>query len=384
MTDSLILMVFLVAIIFLSGALLAATPWFMKKGECFAVTIPESAQADERFLAFRKRYAAAVLAVTLICAVALGVVSSVALGGIGASPAADVASANAIPTATIVAAATIPLIVSFALMLHYRKKINSIKREEGWKAERDEAVALVGFEEAPVVPSLAWNVIYVPIVLVTLAIGLVFYPAAPDLVPTHFDFAGNVNQWTPKGPALIAFPLLFEVFMAACFIISHWMTIRSKKDIDPARPAISAYAYGAFARAECIVLLVGGSMLTAVLGIVMVLMMTEVLSLFVTMALIIVVTLAFVGATIAISVVYGQSGSRLVKRLDASGDIIADNDEHWKAGIFYWNKDDASLILPKRFGVGWTMNWARPAAWLSVGGFTLASIAFVAACIFLM
>lgn len=382
MTDSLILMVFLVAIIFLSGALLAATPWFMKKGECFAVTIPESAQADERFLAFRKRYAAAVLAVTLICAVALGAVSNVALGKMGS--AADSDSLNAILAAAIVAAAMMPLVASFALMLHYRKRVEAIKREEGWKAERDEAVALIGFEEAPVPPSLAWNVVYVPIVLITLAIGLALYPSAPDLVPTHFDFAGNVNQWTPKGPALIAFPLLFEVFMAACFIFSHWMTIRSKKDIDPARPAISAYAYGAFARAECILLLVGGSVLTAVLGIVMILMMAEILSMLVTVALIIVATLILVGATIAVSIVYGQSGSRLVKRLEEKGDIIADNDEHWKAGIFYWNKDDASLFLPKRFGVGWTMNWARPAAWLIVGGFTLASIAFVAACIFLM
>lgn len=382
MTDSLILMVFLVAIVFLSGALLAATPWFMKKGECFAVTIPESAQADERFLAFRKRYAAAVLAVTLICAVALGAVSSVTLGKMGSAPDSD--SLNAILTAAIVVAATIPLVASFALMLYYRKRVEAIKREEGWKAERDEAVALIGFEEAPVPPSLAWNVVYVPIVFITLAIGLALYPSTPDLVPTHFDFAGNVNQWTPKGPTLIAFPLLFEVFMAACFIFSHWMTIRSKKDIDPARPAISAYAYGAFARAECILLLVGGSVLTAVLGIVMILMMTEILSMPVTIALIIVTTLVFVGATIAIPIVYGQSGSRLVKRLEENGDIIADNDEHWKAGIFYWNKDDASLFLPKRFGVGWTMNWARPAAWLIVGGFTLASIAFVAACIFLM
>lgn len=65
MTDSLILVAFLIAIVFLSGALLAATPWFMKKNECFAVTIPESAQADVRFLAFRKRYAVAVLVVTL-------------------------------------------------------------------------------------------------------------------------------------------------------------------------------------------------------------------------------------------------------------------------------------------------------------------------------
>ena len=382
MTDSLILMVFLVAIVFLSGALLAATPWFMKKGECFAVTIPESAQADERFLAFRKRYAAAVLAVTLICAVALGAVSSVTLGKMGS--AVDAASSDVILVAAIVVAATIPLVASFALMLHYRKRVEAVKMEEGWKAERDEAAALIGFEEAPVPPSLAWNVVYVPIVLITLAIGLALYPSTPDLVPTHFDFAGNVNQWTPKGPALIAFPLLFEVFMAACFIFSHWMTIRSKKDIDPARPAISAYAYGAFARAECILLLAGGSVLTAVLGIVMILMMAEILSMLVTIALIIVATLILVGATIAIPIVYGQSGSRLVKRLEENGDIIADNDEHWKAGIFYWNKDDASLFLPKRFGVGWTMNWARPAAWLIVGGFTLASIAFVAACIFLM
>ena len=382
MTDSLILMVFLVAIIFLSGALLAATPWFMKKGECFAVTIPESAQADVRFLAFRKRYAAAVLAVTLICAVALGVVSNVVLGKM--SSAADAASLNTILVAAIVAAATIPLIASFALMLHYRKKVKAIKREEGWRAETDEAVALIGFEEASVPPSLAWNVVYVPIVLITLALGLALYPSTPDLVPTHIDFAGNVNQWTPKGPALIAFPLLVEVFMAACFIFSHWMTIRSKKDVDPARPAISAYAYGAFARAECILLLVSGSVLTAVLGIVMILMMTEFLSMLVTMVLIIVATLVFVGATIAFSVVYGQSGSRLVKRLEENGAIIADNDEHWKAGIFYWNKDDASLILPKRFGVGWTMNWARPVAWLIVGGITLASIAFVAACVLLM
>lgn len=382
MTDSLTLMVFLIAIVFLSGAILAATPWFMKKNECFAVTIPESAQTDVRFLAFRKRYAAAVLAVTLICAVALGVVSNVVLGKM--SSATDAASLNAILVAAIVATATIPLIASFALMLHYRKKVKAIKREEGWKAERDEAVALIGFEEAPAPPSLAWNVVYVPIVLITLALGLALYPSTPDLVPTHIDFAGNVNQWTPKGPALIAFPLLVEVFMAACFIFSHWMTIRSKKDVDPARPAISAYAYGAFARAECILLLVSGSVLTAVLGIVMILMMTETLSMLVTMVLIIVATLVFVGAMIAFSVVYGQSGSRLAKRLEENGGIIADNDEHWKAGIFYWNKGDASLILPKRFGVGWTMNWARPAAWVIVGGFTLASIAFVAACVFLM
>ena len=382
MTDSFGLSLFLVVTVFLCGALLAVTPWLMKKSECFTVTIPESAQADVRFLAFRKRYAVAVLAVTLICAFALAIVSGVPLGKM--SSAADADSSDAILVAAIVAAATIPLVASFALMLHYRKRVETIKREEGWKAERDEAVALIGFEEAPVPPSLAWNVAYVPIVLITLAIGLAIYPSAPDMVPMHMDFAGNVNSWAPKGPELIAFPVLLEAFMAACFILSHWVTLRSKKDIDPARPFISAYAYGAFARAECLLLLIGGATLTAVLGVPMILMMAELVSPVVTIGLIVLVVLAFTVAAAVVSLVYGQSGSRLLKRLDASGGMIADNDEHWKAGIFYFNKDDASLILPKRFGVGWTMNWARPAAWLIVGGFTLASIAFVAACIFLM
>ena len=382
MTDSFGLSLFLVVTVFLCGALLAVTPWLMKKSECFTVTIPESAQADVRFLAFRKRYAVAVLAVTFICAFALAIVSGVPLGKM--SSAADADSSDAILVAAIVAAATIPLVASFALMLHYRKRVETIKREEGWKAERDEAVALIGFEEAPVPPSLAWNVAYVPIVLITLAIGLAIYPSAPDMVPMHMDFAGNVNSWAPKGPELIAFPVLLEAFMAACFILSHWVTLRSKKDIDPARPFISAYAYGAFARAECLLLLIGGATLTAVLGVPMILMMAELVSPVVTIGLIVLVVLAFTVAAAVVSLVYGQSGSRLLKRLDASGGMIADNDEHWKAGIFYWNKDDASLILPKRFGVGWTMNWARPATWVIVGGFTLASIAFVAACIFLM
>lgn len=382
MTDSLILMAFLIAIVFLSGALLAVTPWLMKKSECFTVTIPESAQEDARFRTFRMRYSAIVLAVTIVCAAAMGVLAwacsneTVAVAGMG--------SRDIVFAAIVIVATLVPMVASFVLMLHYRKRICAIKESEGWRSENSQAAAVVGFEDIPQPPSLAWNLVYVPIVLITLAIGLAIYPSAPDMVPMHMDFAGNVNSWAPKGPELIAFPVLLEVFMAACFILSHWVTLRSKKDIDPARPFISAYAYGAFARAECLLLLIGGATLTAVLGVPMILMMAELVSPVATIGLIVLVVLAFTVAAAAVSLVYGQSGSRLFKRLDASGGMITDNDEHWKAGIFYWNKDDASLILPKRFGIGWTMNWARPAAWLIVGGFTLASIAFVAACIFLV
>ncbi|MES1169082.1 MAG: DUF5808 domain-containing protein, partial [Leifsonia sp.] len=38
-----------------------------------------------------------------------------------------------------------------------------------------------------------------------------------------------------------------------------------------------------------------------------------------------------------------------------------DDDEHWKAGLLYVNRDDPALIVPRRFGLGWTVNLGRPA-----------------------
>ncbi len=373
MSDFPLLALFLVAVVFLTGAFLAATPWLMKKSECFTVTVPEFAQTDWRFRSFRVRYAVSVLAVTLACAVAMGVASCV----YASAAVAGSSLAEALFVAIVVVASIVPTIVSFALMLFYRKKVQAIKAEEGWKAEHSESVAVVGFEEVPKPPSLAWNAAYVPIVLVTLAVGLAIYPTLPDVVPLHMDFAGNVDRWEPKSPSLIAFPVLFELFMAACFVLSHWAVARSKKDVDPAHPAISAYAYGAFTRAECILVLVGGLALTGILGVLMMLLMTDLVSPLPVIVLIVVVALIFTVAAVVVSVVYGQSGSRLARRMSEANGMPVDNDEHWKCGIFYCNKDDASLFLPKRFGVGWTLNWARPAVWVVVIGFLLVTIAFV-------
>lgn len=34
--------------------------------------------------------------------------------------------------------------------------------------------------------------------------------------------------------------------------------------------------------------------------------------------------------------------------------------------IFYYNKEDANLLIPKTFGFGWTLNWANPISWLII------------------
>ncbi|WP_146943979.1 DUF5808 domain-containing protein [Chryseobacterium hagamense] len=36
------------------------------------------------------------------------------------------------------------------------------------------------------------------------------------------------------------------------------------------------------------------------------------------------------------------------------------NPSFWKFGLFYYNKEDKRIFPPKRYGLGWTVNFADP------------------------
>ena len=42
------------------------------------------------------------------------------------------------------------------------------------------------------------------------------------------------------------------------------------------------------------------------------------------------------------------------------------NPNHWRLGIFYFNRQDRRLLVPKRSGFGWTLNFAHLGAWLII------------------
>lgn len=73
---------------------------------------------------------------------------------------------------------------------------------------------------------------------------------------------------------------------------------------------------------------------------------------------------------------YRMSGRRA---LQASEPYDGTPDAHWYGGIFYYNPGDAAVLVPKRYGWGWTFNFARPAAW----AFTVVILGFVAVSVWL-
>ncbi|KOS64587.1 DUF1648 domain-containing protein [Lysinibacillus agricola] len=51
----------------------------------------------------------------------------------------------------------------------------------------------------------------------------------------------------------------------------------------------------------------------------------------------------------------------------ASEVMDVDEDRYWKGGLIYMNRQDPSVFVEKRFGVGWTMNFANPRGYIVIG-----------------
>ena len=363
------MLAFTVALVPLTGIMTSVPPFLMRRGEVFAVTVPDTAAHDPYLRRLKRRYALLMATLTAVLT---------AVGAFGAFT-GDAGLALAV----LCVGMLLLCIGSYGLMLYFRSKVRSYKKEQGWQASARESVAVVGDAPVPRAVSLKWNLLYLPVIAVTLAIGAVGYAQMPDLIPQHMNFQGEVTEYMEKTPFTILVPALIVAFVAACMAFAHWTILRSKRPSNPSAPATSALAYGMFARAQSILLVAGGLALS-VLGPVMELSFIGVTGLEQAGVFVVALALVIVVGSIVVSLVYGQGGSRVFSRMAASERLLADDDEHWKLGVFYYNPDDASLFLPERFGIGWTMNWARPAVWAIMLAGLVLTVAFVAAVMTLM
>jgi uncharacterized membrane protein len=64
-----------------------------------------------------------------------------------------------------------------------------------------------------------------------------------------------------------------------------------------------------------------------------------------------------------------------VSAAPVTGDGTADAD--WVLGMFYVSRADSAVLVPKRFGFGYTMNFGNPLSWWIMGGYLASSGAFV-------
>jgi uncharacterized membrane protein len=164
---------------------------------------------------------------------------------------------------------------------------------------------------------------------------LVFADRLPLRVPTHFDFAGRANGWTPRG----AMPwLVFGLPLGTWFLM--WLMDLALLGADE-RTHVKMVGIRPFR----------GLMTLGMAGLGLAMLLIPLHGLWMLW-----VAMGFLFLCMGVGIWEAVLTSRHLGLLE--------DDEHYVWGLFYVNPQDERIWLPKRVGIGWTLNFGRPAGWL--------------------
>lgn len=354
------------------GAIITFIPYLTRRTESFGVSIEERYYDDPDISRMRRTYAAATGAVSAL----------VIIAGLAAAPRLDEEQLGWL----LPAAAGIMLAVHLGLYLRFHFRMRALKKERGlMSAGMQQTVVDTAFHREKRAYSMVWLIPHLLVAAATAWLVAANYDAFPDKIIMQYGLDGTPTNVVDKSWGTVLFPVWMQLLMIAIFAIVNYSISASKQQIDAANPRASLQRNLIFRRKWSAFTLTMGFLITALfgaiplqqlygfdIGILMALLLT-----FVTIILLWAVRLGFVT---------GQGGSRIRLPEDesaasaATGKVNRDDDKHWILGQFYFNPDDPALFLEKRFGIGWTVNFARPLAWIIF----LAPLAVAAALIFLV
>jgi uncharacterized membrane protein len=201
---------------------------------------------------------------------------------------------------------------------------------------------------APPFPWL-WTLPAVVVIGLSVLVGVAHYPALPDQIPVHFDLRGAADRFVATTPFTALFPIMIQVLVTAVLAVAAALLLRAPGGTRKGPAAIAT-------------LLLAGAMDLAFLLLAQPVWRGE--------------TTLSAGppAGAAVCVVAGVVAvlvtSFRARRTDGPDPAAAADDTgreaHWR-GFLYINPDDPALFVPKRFGIGWTVNFGRPAGWVVLG-----------------
>jgi uncharacterized membrane protein len=337
--------------ILLSGLVAWLLPVVVPRSVPFGVRIP-GARAQEPVIARqRRRYRYGVAAVTLVVAtVVLAAGDRPSLGGLGV--AAELAGA-------------------FALFQVARRRIMAVKHREHWfSGLRQVVVTDTSLRTDPEPFPWRWAAPSIVLTAATVVIAILRYPHLPARLAVHFDAAGHPDRYAPTSLGSAFGPVAAQVLGTALLVGLAALVLRSKAQLDAEEPLTAGARHRRFVSSGARALLLAAACLSVAFLLTSLTAWKLINPTRPAGALVAIVPLLGVVVVVAVLVRVGQSGSRLRIRASPGGGsarrtsvVNRDDDRYWRVGLLYVNRDDPSLLVPHRFGLGWTLNLARPAAW---------------------
>lgn len=341
-------------------AFFAITPYITRKTESFGVSIPHEVFYDPEVKEIRDGYRTQVFAFGGVFALFVLLLSLTM---------PQKASVIFIPVGTFV-----QLAIMFVLYLSGHKRMKALKAEKNWSESKLQVVVVdTGFRSRKNQASPLWFLLHFAVIFATAAFTVAVFDSLPGKLPMHWNINGEIDRWADKSYSSLMFVPMTQTFILIVFLFVYWIIGKAKQQVDAADPEksleqnrIFRYTWSVFTIiASFAVILLFVVMDLSILGYIKNQTLITTIPFIVGGGIII--------SSIILSITVGQGGSRLSKCIagKSGASVSRDDDKYWKLGMFYYNPDDPALFVEKRFGIGWTSNFARPASWAIIIGFIL-------------
>ncbi|MGM0854910.1 MAG: DUF1648 domain-containing protein [Bacillota bacterium] len=342
-------------------ALQIAIPFIVKRTVVFGVTVPVDEIRNEKVRQYKKLYAILTSFFSIVV-LAIYIFWSTII--------------TPIENHLILAGLLLPfviLFISMSLYFYFHMKVTTLKRERQWFKDRKQ-VKVSELSLRTKDEMLPWIVYVVPMVITVglLVFTLVNYNSLPDQIPTHWGPDGKPDAFTTKSYlSALTLPLVLLV-MNTMFLGINELTRNSGIKLSAGNIKASRVRQLRLRKYTSWLLFFISILISMLFTF---LQFTTLYENSVSDLLIINIPLAFSAlvliGTVLMVIKVGKKDSDLDLEIidEGTGEVInADDDQYWKGGLFYFNPEDPSIFVEKRFGVGWTLNFARPMGYLILVG----------------
>lgn len=339
-------MLFIISIFIFVGVLETVTPYLTRKTSVFGVSIPEPYVQHQQLQLFKKYYSmlvGSIVAAFLIVQISLLFTS--------------IREERFVFLSFILL--YIMLLISAGLYMSYHIKTKKLKKQENWEAHvKTVYVTDISIRDRDEVLSPTFFTLPIIITIALITFTYLNYNDIPDVFATHWNAAGEVDGWTEKTwISVIVMPLILLGTQISFFIMSIGM--------KNAKIQLSAQAKEASANRELAQRKYGSWYLAAInysmTILLVVLHYTTVILKDQTAPYFFPLFIVFMIVSLGGLILFIWKLSKSNERFDDlhTNETASADDRYWKWGIFYFNKNDPSLLVQKKYGVGWTVNLAN-------------------------
>lgn len=245
------------------------------------------------------------------------------------------------------------------------QEIRAAKVAGGWFEGLHQGIA-VDTELRTNPPRFPWRWL-APAAVITAAtagIGVLMYPSMPQILAVHYGANGGPDRMEMKSVGAALSLVFLQLGLTALLGGIAAAIVRSRPDLDPARPVGSSRWARHYASLSAKALLGLAAMIDLGLMGSSLLIWTGTVTRWAPLVIVIPV-LASVAAAVT---VLARNNRDRGENGEDTGLTHRDDDRHWRGGLIYINREDPALLVPRRFGLGWTLNFGDPRAAMLLAG----------------